>query len=76
MILPENNNENLDNVNDQNENDEHRKTIYKETAESQHEEEVDNGDSSSVSDIGRSDLINTPRRSNKPMGSSHEPGTM
>lgn len=72
MILPEEN-ENVDNTN---ENDEHKKTVYKETQDSPNEREADNGDSSSISDIGRSDLINTPRRSNKPLGSAHEPGTM
>lgn len=75
MILPESN-ENLDNTNDQNENDEHKKSVYKEAEGSRDETDADNGDSSSISDIGRTNLINTPRRSNKPLGSAHEPGTM
>ena len=83
MNLPENNDQNLDNTNDQNldntneqHDHAHRKTVYKETEDTINEAQEDNGDSSSISDIGRSDLINTPRRSNKPLGSAHEPGTM
>jgi hypothetical protein len=76
MILPENNDQDLDNTNDQNENDEHKKTVYNDSEETSSDDEASNGDSSSVSDIGRSDFIHTPRRSNKPLGSGHEPGTM
>ena len=53
-----------------------RKTIYKETADPVNEDKPDNGDSSSVSETGRTDLINRPHRDNTPLGSGHEPGTM
>jgi hypothetical protein len=76
MSLPENNDQNLDNTNDQHENEERKKVVYKESEDTINETQADNGDSSSISDIGRSDLINTPRRANKPLGSAHEPGTM
>jgi len=76
MILPENNDQNLDNTNEQHDHDAHKKTVYKETEDTINETQEDNGDSSSISDIGRTDLINTPRRANKPLGSAHEPGTM
>lgn len=75
MNFPENNDQNLDNTNEQQDHA-HRKTVYKEAEDTINEAQEDNGDSSSISDIGRSDLINTPRRSNKPLGSAHEPGTM
>jgi hypothetical protein len=52
-----------------------RKTVYKETAERSNEKEADNGETSSVADLGRTDLISRPDRKNKPLGSSHEPGT-
>lgn len=63
MTNPENNNE----------QDEKRKTIYKETED--REEKPDEGQSSSGSDLSRTDLISKPDRANKPLGSSHEPGT-
>jgi hypothetical protein len=76
MILPENNDQNLDNTNEAHENEEKKKFVYKETEDTINETQADNGDSSSIADIGRTDLINTPRRANKPLGSAHEPGTM
>jgi hypothetical protein len=53
-----------------------RKTIYKETADPINEDKPDNGDSSSITETGRTDLINRPHRDNTPLGSGHEPGTM
>jgi hypothetical protein len=88
MITPENNNLDQDNLNQDelNQNDVNqdghredradRKTIYKETADPINEDKPDNGDSSSASETGRTDFINRPQRSNTPLGSGHEPGTM
>lgn len=75
MITPENNNVN---ENEHTEDSENRKTIYKETEEpiSEDRQKPDEGDSSSVADTGRTDFIKRPTRSNTPLGSSHEPGTM
>lgn len=53
-----------------------RKTIYKETADPVNEDKPDYGDSSSVPETGRTDLINRPHRDNPSLGSGHEPGTM
>lgn len=58
---------------DNNEQEKHRKTIYKETEE--REDKPDEGQSSSGEDLSRTDLISRPERANKPLGSSHEPGT-
>jgi hypothetical protein len=69
MITPENHNE----ENHNEENEETRKTIYKETEDG---EVKDQGDSSSVADISRTDLIQKPERKHSPLGSSHEPGTL
>ena len=66
MITPENNNE----------EEATRKTIYKETDTPINEKEADNGDTSSVADLDRTDFTRKPTRANKPMGSSHEPGTL
>lgn len=52
-----------------------KKTIYKETEERINEKKPDNGETSSVADLGRTDLISRPERKHKPLGSSHEPGT-
>ena len=52
-----------------------RKTVYKETEERIDEKDPDNGETSSVADLGRTDLISRPERKHKPLGSSHEPGT-
>lgn len=38
--------------------------------------EMDNGDTSSVASLDRSAFTRQPGRTNKPMGSSHEPGTV
>ncbi|WEK20590.1 MAG: hypothetical protein P0Y49_05490 [Candidatus Pedobacter colombiensis] len=54
----------------------HRKTVYKETEELISEKEDDSGETSSVVDMGRTDFIIRPKRKNRPLGSSHEPGTM
>lgn len=54
----------------------HRKTIYKETKEPTNNKEIDSGDTSSVVDMGRTDFVIRPKRKNRPLGSSHEPGTM
>ncbi|MBG6234557.1 hypothetical protein IWX76_001112 [Pedobacter sp. CAN_A7] len=70
MITPENHNE--ENYNQ--ENEEKRKTIYKETQDDG--EEKDQGDSSSVADIGRTDFVRKPERKHNPLGSGHEPGTV
>ena len=52
-----------------------KKTIYKETPERINEKKPDSGETSSVADLGRTDLISKPERKNNPLGSSHEPGT-
>lgn len=81
--LNQSNLNNLDNDNlDSNEQEEgradraHRKTIYKETNDPIDEERPDTGDTSSIPETGRTDLINRPHRDNPPLGSGHEPGTM
>ena len=66
MITPEDNNEEK----------ETRKTIYKETDTPINEKELDNGDTSSVADLDRTNFTKRPARANKSMGSSHEPGTV
>ena len=53
----------------------HKKTVYKEAEGDLHEKQPDSGETSSVADMGRTDLISRPRRKHKPLGSSHEPGT-
>jgi len=72
MITPENNPENI--RDEQNERDEKRKTIYKET-EDRGEDDKDPGESSSAADIGRTDFVKKGERKHNPLGSSHEPGT-
>lgn len=62
MITPE----------EQHNEEENKKTVYKETPENN--DNMDSGDTSSVADLGRSEFIKKPARSNKPLGSSHEPG--
>lgn len=52
-----------------------KKTVYKETDERINEKKPDSGETSSVADLGRTDLISRPERKHKPLGSSHEPGT-
>lgn len=51
-----------------------KKTVYKETDRSS--EELDNSETSSVADLDRSSFTKKPTRSNKPLGSGHEPGTI
>ncbi|MBE9598025.1 hypothetical protein [Pedobacter sp. MC2016-24] len=58
-----------------NSNEAPKKKIYKETEERINEKQPDNGETSSVADLGRTDLISRPDRKHKPLGSSHEPGT-
>ncbi|WGQ10161.1 hypothetical protein QG516_00640 [Pedobacter gandavensis] len=53
-----------------------KKTVYKETEERINENKSGNGKISSVADLGRTDLISRPERKHKPLGSSHEPGTV
>ncbi|KIO77359.1 hypothetical protein TH53_09830 [Pedobacter lusitanus] len=53
-----------------------KKTVYKETQERINEKKPDSGETSSVADMGRTDLISRPERKHKPLGSSHEPGTI
>lgn len=52
-----------------------KKTVYKETQERINEKKPDSGETSSIADLGRTDLISRPERKHKPLGSSHEPGT-
>ncbi|ETZ23113.1 hypothetical protein [Pedobacter sp. V48] len=52
-----------------------KKTVYKEAEERTNEKKPDSGETSSVVDMGRTDLISRPDRKHKPLGSSHEPGT-
>ncbi|MEQ7800428.1 hypothetical protein ABDJ41_11530 [Pedobacter sp. ASV1-7] len=54
----------------------HRKTVYKETEDLINEKEIDSGDTSSVVDMGRNDFVIRPKRKNRPLGSSHEPGIL
>jgi len=51
-----------------------KKTVYKETDKSG--ENQTSGETSSATDFDRSGFSKTPERKNKPLGSSHEPGTM
>jgi len=69
MITPENNPEN-----NRDEQNEKRKTIYKET-EDRDEDDKDPGESSSASEIGRTDFVKKAERKHNPLGSGHEPGT-
>jgi hypothetical protein len=64
MIEPEDINE---------EQDDDKKRIYHETEDN--EQDQDQGDSSSASDVGRTDFIKKPGRTTSPLGSGHEPGT-
>lgn len=52
-----------------------KKNVYKETQERINEKKPDSGETSSLADLGRTDLISRPERKHKPLGSSHEPGT-
>lgn len=70
MINPENNSNKPEQDNNQ---EEPKKTVY--TEPNNDNEKLDNGETSSVADLGRTEFIRKPSRSNKPLGSSHEPGT-
>lgn len=61
--------------NSEKDHDNPKKTVYKETPDPINEDQPDNGETSSVADLGRTDLISRPERKHKPFGSSHEPGT-
>ncbi len=63
-----------DSTKETNERHAHRKTVYKETEELINEKELDSGETSSVVDMGRNDFVIRPKRKNRPLGSSHEPG--
>ncbi|WP_449437118.1 hypothetical protein [Pedobacter steynii] len=52
-----------------------KKTVYKEAEKRITEKKPDSGETSSVADMGRTDLMSKPGRKHKPLGSSHEPGT-
>lgn len=52
-----------------------KKTVYKEADERANEKKPDSGETSSVADMGRTNLVSRPDRKHKPLGSSHEPGT-
>jgi hypothetical protein len=62
-------------INNQKKDDGPKKTVYKETEERINDKQKDSGETSSVADMGRTDLISKPDRKHKPLGSSHEPGT-
>lgn len=63
MITPE----------EHNENEETKKTVYKETTTDENDE-LSEGETSSESGSGRSAFSHTPERKNPPLGSGHEPG--
>lgn len=52
-----------------------KKTVYKEAEERNNEKKPDSGETSSVADMSRTNLVSRPDRKHKPLGSSHEPGT-
>ncbi|WP_342332862.1 hypothetical protein [Pedobacter sp. FW305-3-2-15-E-R2A2] len=52
-----------------------KKTVYKETEARINDKKKDNGETSSIADMGRTNLVSRPERKHKPLGSSHEPGT-
>jgi hypothetical protein len=62
-------------VNNRKKDDGPKKTVYKETEKRINDKQKDSGETSSVADMGRTDLISRPERRHKPLGSSHEPGT-
>lgn len=53
-----------------------RKTVYKEKGEHINEKEPDSGETSSIADLDRSSFTKKPGRTHKPLGTSHEPGTI
>lgn len=52
--------------------EEKKKTVYKET---DNDEDLSSGETSSESASGRSAFANRPERKSKPLGAGHEPGT-
>lgn len=56
----------------QDQENEKKKTVYKET---DNDEDLSSGETSSEAESGRSSFANRPERKNKPLGSGHEPGT-
>lgn len=54
--------------------EENKKTVYHEKDD--HSENQTSGETSSAPDLDRSAFTRHPERKNKPLGSSHEPGTM
>ena len=69
---PKNNSQKNTNPAGKDQNEEPKKTVYTEPDENK--DSMDSGDTSSVADLGRSEFIKKAPRSNKPLGSSHEPG--
>jgi hypothetical protein len=53
--------------------EENKKTVYHEKDDQS--ENQTSGETSSASDLDRSAFTRHPERKNKPLGSSHEPGT-
>lgn len=53
----------------------HRKTVYKETEELISEKDLNNGETSSIADMGRTEFLIRPKRKTRPLGTGHEPGT-
>ena len=56
-----------------NEKEENKKTVYKETIIDD-DETLTNGETSSATGSGRSAFAHTPERKNRPLGTGHEPG--
>lgn len=50
-----------------------KKTVYKE--KESRAKEPSNGETSSLADLDRTSFTSRPTRTNKPLGSGHEPGT-
>jgi len=63
MITPEENKE----------QEENKKTVYKETTTDQ-DEDLSSGETSSSAQSGKTAFANTPDRKSKPLGTGHEPG--
>lgn len=63
MITPE----------EQNQEENDKKTVYKETTTNENDE-LTSGETSSEAGSGKSAFSRTPDRKSKPLGASHEPG--
>jgi len=63
MITPE----------EQRNEEENKKTVYKETTTDENDE-LTSGETSSETGSGKSAFSHTPERKNKPLGAGHEPG--